>query len=276
MSITALPAPAGACDCHIQLYDYTRFALARTATSAPSQSSWSDYRREQEALGLSRAVMVQPAGYGFDNRCMLDALRQARGTARGIVTIGPETKERDIAALDAVGVRGVRFMMMEHGGGVMRWDMLEPLAAKIAPLGWNINLQLDGRDFIYYEARLKSLPCRIVIDHNGQFQRPVAPGHPAVKSLLRLLDAGRCWIKLSAPYETSATGAPEYADVSRLAQTFAQRFPERCLWASNWPHPGRDPQPSNRELLALLPAWAPSPAVRRRILIDNPATLYGF
>lgn len=276
MSITALPAPAGACDCHIHIYDYTRFSLAPTATSMPPQSLWSDYRREQEALGLTRAVVVQPTGYGFDNRCTLDALKQARGTARGIVTIGPETVERDIAALDAVGVRGVRFMMIANSGGVMRWDMLRPLAAKIAPLDWNINLQIDGRDFSQMETMLASLPCRIVIDHNGKFLKPVAPGHPAMKSLLRLLDTGRCWIKLSAPYETSNTGAPDYADVSRLAQTFARRFPERCLWASNWPHPGRNPQPSNRELFELLPSWAPSPAVRRRILIDNPAVLYRF
>ena len=115
-----------------------------------------------------------------------------------------------------------------------------------------------------------------MIDHNGKFLKPVAPDHPAMQSLLRLLDTGRCWIKLSAPYETSQTGAPDYADVSALARTFAREFPERCLWASNYPHPGRNPQPSNRALLDLLPAWAPSAEVRARILVDNPAALYRF
>lgn len=276
MTITALPAPAGTCDCHIHIYDYTRFALAPTAVSTPPQALWSDYRQEQDALRLTRAVVVQPTGYGFDNRCTLDALKQARGSARGIVAIAPETGIGELAALDASGVRGVRFMMVANGGGVMRWDMLRPLAAKIAPLDWNINLQIDGRDFEQYEDLLKSLPCRVVIDHNGKFLTPVAPDHPAMRSLLRLLDTGRCWIKLSAPYETSRTGAPAYADIGALAQTFVREFPERCLWASNWPHPGCDPKPSNRALFDLLASWAPSPEVRRQILIDNPAALYGF
>jgi len=268
--------PAGACDCHIHIYDYTRFELAPTALSRPPQALWSDYRREQQALGLTRAVVVQPTGYGFDNRCTLDALTQADGNARGIVAIAPDVTEAELTQMDAAGVRGVRFMMIANGGGVMRWDMLETVAAKIAPLNWNINLQIDGRDFEQYEDVLKSLPCRVVIDHNGKFLTPVKPDHPGMKSLLRLLDTGRCWVKLSAPYETSQTGAPDYDDVSVLAKTFVDGYPERCLWASNWPHPGRNPQPSNRALLDLFPVWASSAEVRKRILVDNPAALYGF
>lgn len=273
---TSPSLPAGACDCHIHIYDYTRFSLAPTAISTPPQALWSDYRREQQALGLTRAVVVQPTGYAFDNRCTLDALLQAQGQARGIVVVPPDIGEQELAAMDEAGVRGVRFMLIPNSGSVMRWDMLESLAAKIAPLGWNINLQIDGRDFEQHEARLKSLPCRVVIDHNGKFLTPVAPGAPAMQSLLRLLDSGHCWIKLSAPYETSQTGAPSYDDVGALARTFAQAYPERCLWASNWPHPGRNPQPSNRDLLELLPSWAPSVATRQRILVDNPAELYRF
>ncbi|WP_034294360.1 amidohydrolase [Herbaspirillum sp. RV1423] len=276
MTSTDLPTPTGACDCHIHIYDYTRFALAPTAISTPPQALWQDYRREQEQLGLTRAVVVQPTGYGFDNRCTLDALEQAQGSARGIVAIPLETDESELARMDAAGVRGVRFMMIANGGGVMRWDMLEPLAAKIAPLGWNINLQIDGRDFAQYEDVLGALPCRLVIDHNGKFLKPVARDHAGMRSLLRLLESGRCWIKLSAPYETSQTGAPGYEDVGALAQIFVHEFPERCLWASNWPHPGRNPPPSNRDLLDLLSAWAPSSELRRRILVDNPAALYRF
>lgn len=274
--MTTTTLPAGACDTHIHIYDYRRFELAPTATGKPPQALWSDYRREQDALGLTRAVVVQPTGYGFDNRCTLDALEQAQGAARAIVAVQPEISEQELAALDAAGVRGVRFMLIPNSGSVMRWDMLATLAAKIAAFDWNINLQIDGRDFALYEDMLSALPCKLVIDHNGKFLTPVAPDHAAMRSLLRLLDRGRSWIKLSAPYETSQTGAPAYADVSLLAQTFARGYPERCLWASNWPHPGRNPQPSNRELLDLLPAWAPSAATRQRILVDNPAQLYRF
>lgn len=139
-----------------------------------------------------------------------------------------------------------------------------------------LNLQFDGRTTAEHEAALKRLPCRLVIDHNGKFLEPVAPDHPSFQSLLRVLDTGRVWIKLSAPYETSKSGEPGYDDVSLLARTLVERFPERCLWASNWPHPSRDPAPSNSDLYALLFSWASSSADRQRILVDNPAQLYGF
>jgi D-galactarolactone isomerase len=123
---------------------------------------------------------------------------------------------------------------------------------------------------------LQRLPCRLVIDHTGKFLEPVGVDHPGFQALLQLLNGGNCWVKLSAPYETSKTGAPEYADVSLLARTLALRFPDRCLWASNWPHPNRNPVPSDAEMLGLLTAWAPSAEAREKILVTNPAEIYGF
>jgi D-galactarolactone isomerase len=115
-----------------------------------------------------------------------------------------------------------------------------------------------------------------VIDHNGKFLEPVKPDHPSFQSLLRVLDAGNAWVKLSAPYETSKTGAPAYDDVSLLARTLAEKFPERCLWASNWPHPSRDPVPAIVPLYDLLFSWAASDETRRKILVGNPQAVYGF
>ena len=115
-----------------------------------------------------------------------------------------------------------------------------------------------------------------MIDHTAKFLEPVKPDHPSFQALLRVLDTGNAWIKLSAPYETSKTGAPGYDDVSLLARTLVEKFPERCLWASNWPHPGRNPPPSEVALYDLLFSWASSDAVRRKILVDNPEELYGF
>jgi D-galactarolactone isomerase len=120
------------------------------------------------------------------------------------------------------------------------------------------------------------LPAEVVIDHNGKFLEPVPAAHPAFLVLLRLLDSGRCWVKLSAPYETSKTGAPRYEDVSILARALARSHPERCVWASNWPHPGPNPPPSSAAMLDLLLDWAPVDATRRRILVENPALLYAF
>jgi D-galactarolactone isomerase len=266
----------GACDCHVHIYELDRYPLASTATFGPPQASWSDYMAMQRQLGLTRAILVQPTGYGYDNRCLLDALEQSGGTARGIVVIKPDTPISELQAMHDAGVRGVRFMTIPGSGSVLGWDDLDAVASRIAEFGWVINLQLDGRDFAQYEARLRALPCLLTIDHIGKFLEPVATDHPGFRSLLTLLDAGRTWVKVSAPYETSKLGPPHYDDVSNLASALTGSHPERCLWASNWPHPGRKPVPNDEEMLALLSYWAPDSAARRKILVDNPEQLYGF
>lgn len=259
------------CDCHVHVYD-DRWPLAATATFRPPPAPASDYRRVQQALGLSRVIVVQPTGYGFDNGCTLDAVAQLGTGARGVVVIPVDTSEAELERLHEAGARGVRFMMLS--GGVLGWDDLAPLAARIAPLGWHINLQLDGHDLALHEACLRALPCRLVIDHLGKFLRPVTADSPGLAALHRLLDAGRCWIKLSAPYETSRAGPPAYTDIAPLATRLARRHPERGLWASNWPHPNVMPRPSDAALLD----WARDCIgnAAQRVLVDNAAELYGF
>ena len=150
--------------------------------------------------------------------------------------------------------------------------------AQVHPFGWHANIQLDGRELPKFEAQIKRLPGKFVIDHTGKFLEPVSPESHEFRSLLNLLDTGRCWVKLSAPYETSKTGAPKYEDVSRLARALVKKAPERMLWASNWPHPSvpKEQRPSDEDLLDLLLDWAPDESARRRMLVDNPAQLYGF
>jgi D-galactarolactone isomerase len=152
------------------------------------------------------------------------------------------------------------------------------MAARVHPFGWHVQLQCNGRELTEREATLRRLPGALVIDHIGRFMDPVPLDHPAFDCLLRLLDSGRTWIKLSAPYESSRSGPPAYEDVSALAMALVRAAPERMLWASNWPHPGHD-DPRIRDdahLLDLLIEWAPEEATRKRILADNPAALYGF
>ncbi len=263
---------AGACDCHVHIYE-DKFPMVPNVAWLPPHLPVSTYREVQKAVGLSRAVIVQPSAYGFDNSCTLDAVAQLGDSGRGIALVRPDVSDAELKRLDDGGICGVRYMMINP---VLGWDSLEPMAARLAAMDWMVNLQLDGRLFPEHEEVLKRLPCKLVIDHNGKFLEPVRPEHPSFQSLLRVLDTGRVWIKLSAPYETSKTGAPGYDDVSLLARTLAEKFPERCLWASNWPHPGRAPMPSSVALYDLLFSWTSSDTARQKILVDNPAGLYGF
>jgi D-galactarolactone isomerase len=263
----------GACDCHVHVYD-DAWPLAPTATFKPPRAPASAYREVQRSLGLSRVVVVQPTGYGFDNGCTLDALAQLGAGARGIAVVPPDVSDDELARLHDAGMRGIRYMML--AGGLLPWSSLEAHAARAAAMDWNINLQLDGRDLPLHEAMLARLPARLVIDHIGKFLGPVAPDSEAFLSLRRLLDKGRCWIKLSAPYESSRAGPPDYTDIAPLAAALANLYPERCLWASNWPHPNVQPVPSNGLLLDWALQCVPVESTRRRMLVDNPAELYGF
>jgi D-galactarolactone isomerase len=269
-------ALAGACDCHVHVYDAAR-PLAASATFKPPHAPWSAYRQVQRALGLSRVVLVQPTGYGLDNQVLLDALAQAGSVARGIVVVPASVSDAELQRLHGLGVRGVRFMMLAGAGGVLPWEVLPQMAARIAPLGWHINLQLDGRELPQRKALLDRLPGKLVIDHTGKFLEPVPPDAAAFKALLSVLERPRRWIKLSAPYETSKLGPPHYGDVALLARELLRVHPDRCLWASNWPHPNRMPVPSDAAMLALLDAWTEGDRVlRERVLATNPAALYGF
>ena len=273
--MTAITAPAGACDCHVHIYE-DGYPLAATATFKPPHARLPAYRHMQQQLGLDRVVLVQPTGYGLDNRCTLAALAQLGAAARAIVIIDGETSDDELERLHALGVRGVRFMMIPNAGGPLSWEALEPMAARIAGLGWNINLQLDGRELPHYRALIERLPCQLVIDHIGKFLEPVPAEHPAFRTLLAVLERPDRFVKLAAPYETSKIGPPGYDDVAALARALLQAHPDRCLWASNWPHPNRTPRPADAALLALLADWCGDAALFRRVLVDNPQRLYAF
>ncbi|QJR14500.1 amidohydrolase family protein [Usitatibacter palustris] len=268
-----LAAPPGACDTHIHIFD-RRYKTAPTAFFQPPHRPLEDYLAMHRELGLSRVIVVQTSVYGFDNGCVLESMAAIGAAARGVVVVPVDVDEAELDHLTKLGVRGVRFFMLK--GGVLPWEALEPLAAKVRPFGWHVQLQLDGRDLPQYEKRLAALPVDLVIDHVGKFLEPVPPTDPAFKCLLRLLDGGRCSVKLAAPYETSKSGPPHFEDVGVLARELVRTHPERCLWASNWPHPNRPENPSNAAMLDLLLEWADDDATRKAILVDNPARVYGF
>jgi D-galactarolactone isomerase len=270
-----LKAPAGACDTHMHFYD--RRYPSRPGTTTPPDASVDDYRQVMRWLGIERTIVVQPNAYGDDNRATMDGVARLGASARAVVVVMPDVAEDELQRLHAAGARGVRVMALH--GGTLGMDQLEAAAARVHPLGWHPIVQLDGRRLPDHEARLLRLPGNFVIDHVGKFLEPVPPDHPAFRTLLRLVETGRCYVKLSAPYETSKTGAPAYEDVGRLARALVRAAPERMLWASNWPHAQADRvgYPNDAVLLDLLLDWTGGDeTVIRQILVDNPARLYGF
>lgn len=277
MSDTAprLIAPALACDCHIHIYDPAK-PLAPTATlPGPAWADVAAYRAIQRRLGLGRTVVVQSTAYGTDNSCAVEAIATlGRASTRGVAVVGPDVTDAELQRLTDAGMCGARFQMLP--GGALPWEALEPVAARIAAFGWHIQLQMDGRLLGEREAMLQRLPCPVVIDHVGKFLEPVPVGHPGFQTLLRLLDGGKTWLKLAAAYEVSKAGPPLYADVGALAKAAAKAAPERMIWASNWPHVSVRDLPDDAMLLDLLLDWVPDAAARHRVLVENPASLYGF
>lgn len=263
-------------DTHMHVYGpRAQYPLAPTCPLPPPLATVEEYRRSvMDRLGTERVVVVQPSAYGKDNRCTLDSMREFGACARGVVVVDQSVTDHELDAYTRAGVRGIRFFMLQ--GGVLPWAILEEMAARVQPFGWHVQLQMDGRDLAERESVLRRLPCELVIDHNGKFLEPVATTHPGFQALLRLLETGRCWVKMSAPYETSKVGPPRYEDVGVLARSLAAAAPDRMLWATNWPHPGQTSRPDEKALLDVLSDWAPDAATRRKILCDNPAALYGF
>ncbi|MBV9736268.1 MAG: amidohydrolase family protein [Acidisphaera sp.] len=267
--------PPGATDTHLHIYEPGHAANPLAVSGPEPDATLADYRREMARLGIARAVIVQPSAYGTDNTCTLAALAELGPAARGIAILDEATGERELDLLSAQGMVGLRCFML-NPGGMMTWERVARMAPRVTARGWHLDLQFDGGEWPEREDFVRALPGTLVIDHVGKFLAPVDPGGPEVAALLRLLDSGRAWVKLSAPYETSRSGPPDYADVSAIARRLVRHAPDRCLWASNWPHPGQAPRPDSRTLLDLLAEWAPQAEIRRRILVDNPGRLYGF
>lgn len=268
-----LQTPPGTCDTHMHFYN-AKFPSAPTALMTPDDAWVKDYQAVQSHLGLERVVVVQPTTYGLDNSCQIEAMAAFGDRARAVFVVDDQTPAEALERLTKLGGRGARFHMLP--GGAVPWDILEKVAARVHEFGWHIQLQLNGRELPEREAILKRLPGTLVVDHVGRFTQPVDPGHEAFMVLLRLLEGGKCWVKLSAPYESFADQPLDYGKIAVEARALVAVAPDRMLWASNWPHPGKDWLPDDAEHLDLLTDWADDDATRNRILVGNPAKLYGF
>ena len=270
-----LVAPPNACDCHAHIIgpgEQYPFAAERSYT--PPEAHKDAYQRMLTALGLQRAVIVQPSFYGTDNRCTYDAITQSGGKWHAVAVLSTDTPKQEMQRLHDAGFRGARINLIYKGG--VSLSTLEPLANLIAPFNWHLELLVDGRNLVELAPRLRRLPVQFEIDHTGRMPANLGVPHPGFQTLLALLGEGNCWVKLSGGYLTSQTAFP-YEDVVPMAQALVAAAPERLVWGSDWPHQScKTTVPYDAGLLDLLATWVPDEKVRNRILADNPAKLYDF
>jgi predicted TIM-barrel fold metal-dependent hydrolase len=267
-------APPLSCDCHFHIFGpYDRFPLDGGRRYTPPPALVPEYLAMADTLGLQRMVIVQPSPYGTDNRATLDAVESfGRHRAVAIAVIDDNISAATLHGMRDVGVRGVRFNLVSGNGTPV--DQLQTMARRLAPLGWHIQVYAEGETMLELGDMLARLPVPIVIDHCGGVKAALGTAHPQFQALLRLLDSGNAWIK-TCSYRVSSTGTP-FADAKANVKALVAAAPQRCVWGTDWPHPGMDPVPDAGTLFDQFCTWVPNARTRQRILVDNPAKLYGF
>jgi predicted TIM-barrel fold metal-dependent hydrolase len=270
-----IPVLPNACDCHAHIIGpAAQYPFGGERSYTPREAHRDAYERMLAALGLQRAVIIQPSFYGTDNRCTYDAIVQSGGRWHAVAVLPVDTPRQEVQRLHDAGFRGVRLNLIYKGG--VSLDTLESLSKLVAPFNWHLELLVDGRDLVELAPRLRRLPVPVEIDHLGRLPAQLGVQHPGFQSLLALLREGNCWAKLSGAYLTSAQAFP-YQDVTPIAQALVEAAPERLVWGSDWPHQScKTEVPADAGLIDLLATWVPDVKVRNRILAENPAKLYDF
>jgi predicted TIM-barrel fold metal-dependent hydrolase len=281
--------PEDACDCHTHVFgDPSRFPMAASRTYTPEAASVAEMRALHRALHTSRVVVVNPSVYGTDNSCTLDGIRQLGASTRGVAVIDEKTPDSALADMDRAGIRGIRINLETAGqtDPALGRRRFREAVARIKGGKWHIQIYTRLSVIEGLKDQIAAAPMPVVFDHFGGAQAAAGIGQPGFDTLLSLVRSGKAYVKISAPYRASTQ--PGYGDVAPLAKALIAANPKRILWGSDWPHPGTPiPGRSLMELtplfqiddglvLNLLPVWSPDAAVRKTILVDNPAELYGF
>ncbi|WP_439891172.1 amidohydrolase family protein [Ralstonia sp. 25C] len=270
----AFDVPVGAVDTHAHVIAGTPgYPMVAGRSYTPPPAPEDKYLAMLDALRMTYGVLVQISVYGADNRYMVEVLQRHPNRLRGIAVVSPDISDRELEDLHAVGVRGLRINVL-FGGGV-GFAAMEQLAQRIKHLGWHMQFLMDVRDLPELMPRMVKLPVPGVVDHLGHM--PVADGldAPGFTALRRLVTDHGYWVKLSGAYRIS-DHFQTFEDVAPFAQALIEDAPDRMVWGSDWPHVSQSRTPDSGRLLNLLAQWAPDPETRRRILVSNPARLYGF
>jgi predicted TIM-barrel fold metal-dependent hydrolase len=284
--------PAGACDCHVHVFpDPAKFPFWSGRVYTPPVATAEDLLALQKALHLDRVVIVTPSVYGTDNSASLDGIKTlGQQRARGVAVIGPSTAPAELETMFAAGMRGIR-VNLEQGGvtdPAIAGGLLDAAVARIAGTAWHLQIYARLTLVAALKERFAAVPMPVVFDHFAGAQAALGVDQPGFDAVLDLVRAGKAYVKISGAYRASKN-APDYADVAPLARALIAANADRIVWGTDWPHPDSAILPDRKptdiapalvvddgRLLNLLPEWAPDPIVRHKILVDNPARLYGF
>lgn len=273
----AFKLPPLACDthCHIfgpgHLYPYDP-NRSYTPPDAPLEA----FRALHAKLGVERAVIVNASVHGTDNRVALNAIAQSNGAYRAVANLDGSIDEKGLEALDKGGFRGCRFNFVRHLGGVPDMKVFDRLVSMVAPLGWHIDLHFDAIDLPEYAPMLARLPLPYTIDHMGRVKASDGMDQEPFRILVDLLASDeKCWVKVCGSERVSSDGPP-FHDAVPFARKLAETAPDRIIWGTDWPHPNVKVMPNDGDLVDLIPLFAPEPELQRKILVDNPARLFGF
>lgn len=268
--------PAGACDCHAHVFGpYAQYPLWPVRSFTPPEAPVGEYLRTLDVLGIERGVIVHSSAYGTDTRVSAAAVAAAPERLRGVAVTGPDTPQREIEALNALGFCGTRLSTVVKG--TPGFESLEAIAAKVRPYGWHIAVHVNrSAELVELAPRLLATGATIVVDHIARVRGDEGLNAPGYRTLLELLASGRCWVKLSAQHRTSSREYP-WDDMRPLVQGVLDARPDRVVWGTDWPHVNQyDSMQNDGDFVDAFAHWVTDEALRRRVLVDNPATLYGF
>ena len=271
----AFVAPEGTTDCHLHIFGpQARYPYVPHRSYTPPDAETHAYRHLADTIGIGRAVVVQASVYGFDNRRTLDAMDALDMSTRAVLVVPPTISDSELDDHHRRGARGVRIIATHPGG--LALDDLPAFAGRLADRDWHIQFMLSPSQLVDLAPNLRSLPCSFVIDHFAGIPAEMGVEQPAFQTLLRLMEAQTGWAKLSAAYHCSKS-PPPYRDLGPMAQALVGVAPDRLVWGSDWPHVHFDgPMPNTTSLFDRLEDWLPDAALRRQVLVENPARLYGF
>jgi predicted TIM-barrel fold metal-dependent hydrolase len=256
-----------------------RYTYSPARIYTPPDCLLGDYLHMLDMLGVERGVLVQPSVYGTDNSAMLDAMKAAGRRLRGVAVVAAEVAESELKDLDGAGIRGVRVNVVDvkdRKPGTLPIDSLRELAERIAPLGWHMEFLMHVDEFPDLDATFAEFPVDIVLGHLGYMSAGGQPDNAGFQALLRLMKAGKAWVKLTGPYRITAAPLP-YPDTVPLAKALLEANRERVIWGTDWPHVMlKGLMPNDGDLASVLSDWMPDPALRQQVLVKNSERLYGF